>query len=751
MPDRIDTTIAQMRLSLAKAIRARIGWQLAAAAGILVWIGLLLDRWIEPTPQERMTTLLGILIVGLLWWLVRCLPLMIYRPKEQELVGVIAKARPELADGLVASTQVASEVVDNPRTSQEKQAFELHETNRQRINLALEDFEPTSAFRNPKSSFVARVAMLAWASALLFGLVFPSQASLYLKRIALSPEPWPRSVRLVPEGFIYQENNDIWTKHFPRGTSVELLVWADLLEEVSAPETVRVKSLQFFERKLADSMLRVGELSFRPADEPSQEFAQQKSQEKKSQKYRLRLEELHQSLSLRLRGGGDQVVVQLIASDRPKVLSARLTVTLPAYLGQEKEEIEVSQLRALPEGSALEILASVNKPLSNATAKWLAEEEEAPNLMIASNDFTMNPQEIRFNSNALTANGSLSIELTDTHRIKSLPAYNLPIEILTDEPPTISTRFEGIGNLITSNAILPTVITAKDDHRIVEAFVLLENIDTEKEQSLYRKEIALTKEGAKSIATTESLDLESISRNDDEEKKSAIAVGDQLRLYATARDAYDLSDRSPSQSEPRLLQVVSHEELMNHLNERERELRKTLEGVLADARRIAYSVERSIEQSVERSVANDDSSNSAGEWSLEVNKIARDIQSVLSRTNDIKREVIHNRLEQPAMVDRLTDSVILPLQELLNEELASITQQLNRSLQTTDSIENIPALAAQTNKTARVIETVIEAMQASESYNEVVSTLRRILREQKQLNKQTEKEQREEALRALLD
>ncbi len=735
MPDQLDNTIAEMRLALAEAIRARIGWQVAAMSGLLVWLGLLLDRWIQPTPHERMLAMVGILVAGILWWFSRCLPMIIFRPNQQQLVGVLAKARPELADSLLAAMQVS----ENHTTTSNKQTLLLYEANRQGVNQALSNFEVGSAFKNPKGSRIARFAMIAWTSALLFGLIFPSQASLYLKRLALSEEPWPHAIRLIPEGFSYEGNNDVWTKHVARGTPVELVVWADLLQEVSPPETIRVKSLRFFDRKIADSMLRVGKPRNRPQKDTEQ-IREQLSRSIESQRYRLRLEELSQSLTLRLRGGDDQIIINLIASDRPAILEASLVVTPPSYLGQTSEEFSVAQLRPLPEGATFELQATASKQLSSVAFNWQTNDDESLLLTGGLKDRMTHSTEIRLESPPLKTNGTLSLELKDSHQIESLQSYDLPIEVLADEPPVVSIRLKGIGKLITTKALIPTVISAKDDYGLVEVFLVTEKNN---EQNLDRRKLGFDKMAAKSFTITEPIDLELLAYEPREGDAIVLAVGDQLRCYALAYDAYDLADRPPTRGEPHLLLVVSPEELLNHLSERERELRKTLEGILADARRLAYSLERSVQETERAS--------GVGEWLLEANKLDRDLQGIVSRTQDIKLEVINNRLAKPALVDRLADSVISPLQELLQEDLSTITAQLDRALHTAEPALDLENLTSRAQHAVRVIGMVIEAMQSNESYNEVVATLRRILREQKQLNKQTENEQREEVRQLLLD
>ena len=319
----------------------------------------------------------------------------------------------------------------------------------------------------------------------------------------------------------------------------------------------------------------------------------------------------------------------------------------------------------------------------------------------------------------------MSIRFVDTEGVASLEPHSLLLEIAPDEPPTVELRTRGVVRTITRNARVPLRISAKDDHGIKKINLLLERDEkTWHEISLYEESSAPDDSILVDQEEVDLLSLRSFGK--------VIEVGDRLTLRTLVTDGYDLGPVHRVISESISLRIVTPEEILARLGETELALRQTLEGALSDARRLAYTLGH-------RPASQQAASNQL----LDTRKLIRSLQAVGASFATIRDEVIHNRLDQPAMVERISSDIVDPLQSVVDNEL--------RKLETVLKIGSMQPASGLAVRAVKNIETVLDRLERRESYNEVVALLRGLIREQRQVNEKTESERRARVRRSLLE
>lgn len=740
MKDQFDNTVYEIRQKLSEVVLLRLGWQFTAAVMLLLWGGYFLDRTFEPSADVRRYTLIfsGVLALG--WLLIRVFPTLWYQPSDKQIIGLIARAKPDSADLFLSVEEplAISPSLDD-QSKEDEQTKLMRSLTRLQANEELQNMDAEHLFHSPIRSKWARMTIVAGLTALTACIAFPGEASFYIRRLALSNQTWPRMVRLVPEGFDFDSTRGIWVKHFARHSAVDLKVNAELVGETEAPRNILVKSSKLFGRKYPESMLRIGSVM---------EVAQEGGTLDRTQQYLLRLDDLTSDTELKLRGGDDRIRVRLIATDQLAITSASLKIMPPAYLKRSEAELNPSMLGKLPEGSSCEISLRSSKPLNQVRAAWISNEDQIATELKPVYEL----EKIQVELLPLRRSGIFSMQLSDEHGIEGKHPYEIPIDIQPDAEPKVSEKMITYGRLITKQALLPLLAQVDDDYAVKRLYFELErqpaNLDSDTGANDFKREIDLKISQLLPIQAEEEIDLSELFK-----EESALGEGDRLRIRVGAQDYYDLQPRAASLSEPLILSIVSNEELLASLGDRERELRKRLEATLSDARRLAYSLRRTAES--------DESDPNPSEWLVETEKVNRDLSGLIAQVQSIHDEAQNNRLGRSSLTNRLESAVLKPLKSLIASELKSMRERFDsqpeinpkENDQESRPLRNneIAQIADSAENVVKILSLVIEAMQTNESYNEIVTALRAILRDQKQLNQLTERERREQAKRILLE
>ncbi|CAN0349157.1 unnamed protein product, partial [Ectocarpus sp. 4 AP-2014] len=278
--------------------------------------------------------------------------------------------------------------------------------------------------------------------------------------------------------------------------------------------------------------------------------------------------------------------------------------------------------------------------------------------------------------------------------------------------PTARLSFKGIGGAITRDARLPLVVELDDDHGVQSVEVLIL-----KSESPGPLRVSLEPPVALPGEATGGIDLLSL-RSASAERRLVVEPGDRVKLTAAATDWYDLAERPPSESQPTVLEVVSPAELLARLGDAQRELRRSVDGLLADTQRLEYELDlerRRLDEVTEEASAETSATDSAAleRWAaerrLDARKAADGVIEVAQRAEGLRRQAVNNRLDQPALVDRLATAVVGPLRRVVRRNLSSARERLE-SLSDANAADRIAKSTAEVARAAAALERVAASL-----------------------------------------
>lgn len=705
-----------MRRQVRAAIAKRLAWQAAAAVGLAGWAWLILDRLLEPGPALRAGAL-ALLVGWALAWLGAVAAYRLFgRLTDRQLLTLAHRHRPRDAD-LVAT---GLDLLESPS---QRAAPKLQAATIRSAEAAADRLAEVRLVRPAGQSLFVGFALVTVLSAAGLVAVRPDLAGCFARRVALSDEPWPRRVRLVAEGFERHAPSGEWRRHTPRGEPAEFFVTASVDEGEDPPALLWAKRLA--RRGSLFSLTRV------PTG-PSGDTHRSR--------FRQRLERVDQDQVYAISGGDARLRLRLVAADRPQLTDLQLIAEPPAYLGGPPVRATSATLGALPEGSRVRLAAGASKPLASAHAQ-LASEGRPPSA--AAVELADGGVALRVEAGELTERAELVIEGVGADGI-ALSPVRLELEVAKDEPPGVSLTLDGVGGAITRDALVGLVATVDDDHGLDWLAVEL----TSGEQTLRVDAATPATAAAKQPVEIDLLSL----RSADPERRLSLAPGDRLRVEALAADRYDLGPRDPSRSAPITLEVVTESELLARIGDSQRELRTSLGAVLADVERVAYEADLRRRRLATPEEADDAPAlEDAGRWAsqrqLDLRKAAASVAAAAGRADGLRRQVVNNRLDQAALVDRLSSEIVAPLRRVAEDDLP----EAERIAADATSVASLAAVVDSAQRAAETIRRVASALDSQQTYNEVVALLRDLIRDQRRVNQRTTQAQSQQARSLLLD
>lgn len=735
-------------------IRAYVWLQSLAALAILIglafWIGLLLDWAFEPSVEVRRVAIYALVVAGL-WMIYHYLLRRAFVPIDDSSAAVLLERQfPQLGDHVLTAVHVASAREHGLGYHPDLMA----ET--QRVAAA------AVAEVNPGQLFNRRPLARALTAALFLGLSIAALAvgasetfGFWMRRMTLSPEPWPRRVSLEVVGFPPDEAGNRVQK-LAQEDDFELLVHAHLADHV-VPDEVEIRYRLADGRRGRDSMIRVGDAL------PGQDDFQV---------YRYQFKRVTSDMTFEVVGGDDRVRdLQLRVVDRPELTSIELKCEYPLYLNREERKLRVTGGMRIPEGTRLTVHAESSKPL---TAVTIHTSENPRDAQVALSEPP--PRSLRWEYGTLSGDDVLLIHVMDTDGVSCREPYRVSLSVVPDEVPQVAVRLAGIGTAITPDAMIPLVGKVTDDYGLNRVW--------------YEYQVDGGAAGTRPIAqgANEELMFNQFDLFDVRAKEAAsgeqpleLTPGQKLTLNLKASDRYDLSDKSRAGSSPPfVLDVVTVAELLAQIERRELALRQRYEAIfekMTDTRNLLGHVEfgESVEKT-EGEPAQETNENGGSEVTEEPVdgaaralarrrlRVAGSLQNVVQATDevvgvaegfdDLHDQLTNNRIDNQDLKSRLRDQIALPLHQISENGLPALSAQLKLVEEHVDEAQEGPAALAkslvQADKVLVDMKQVLDHMLELETYNEVVALLRGIISDQDEINRRT-KERQKEKLRGLFE
>ena len=408
------------------------------------------------------------------------------------------------------------------------------------------------------------------------------------------------------------------------------------------------------------------------------------------------------------------------------------------------------------QGAVEEIRESLGR-LDRAEAQRLAavelQGETVDQMEIAKTELqsVLNFGRFNFALGPLVADKTITFSLDDVDGISSRQPVRTVLAVRADGAPQFAASLRGISSAVTPQARLPVEGKVTDDYGIDEIW--------------FEYAVDDDPPGKKSVASPRGSVTEVELNHTLEAGELDLSPGEKLLVTMRAADRYDLGER-PNQgaSDRWMLDVVTPERLRTMLEAREIVLRQRFETIVEDVRETRDSLQRMDFGSSSGADETQDEDSPARRLASRTLRVQRALQSsqkdahetgaVARAFDDIREELINNRIYTEELRIRIEDQVVTPLERIVNRMFPELDRRLDELESTIDEPaagpDNRNRAVAQVDLVLQSMLQVLERMVELEDFNEAVELLRSIIGAQEELRERTE-QRKKDKLRQLLE
>jgi hypothetical protein len=334
---------------------------------------------------------------------------------------------------------------------------------------------------------------------------------------------------------------------------------------------------------------------------------------------------------------------------------------------------------------------------------------------------------------------------------------NFGIQWRPDQPPKVTARLSGIGNVILPQAQIPFTCEVADDYGLT-AFKIVSRTSGEDDLSgnpqremPFNNAPALGQPGepttVRELSIDETIDITPLN----------LAPGMNLALSFEAADNCNAGNNAAphvGHSSEFLLRVVTEAEFRSELLRREKTERqelellvKTQDELLTDSRALAAALRSSSALTAEQT-------ESLPKIHRGQKLIGQKLAAIADRLAALADEVRNNRLSDPGerIQNRLNNQIAAPLRNLATQTIPPVVQSLDKARldATTDRAALLATASTQQAEVAARLKQVLDKMTSSEGFQEAIDLLYEIQKAQGDVYDRTTKA-REERIRKILE
>jgi hypothetical protein len=404
----------------------------------------------------------------------------------------------------------------------------------------------------------------------------------------------------------------------------------------------------------------------------------------------------------------------------------------------------------------------------------------------------------------LTTSVVVEIRVIDEYGLAADQIPRYLIQVAEDLAPELDTRLVGIGTAVTPRARIPIRGSVTDDHGLARVWTTL----VVNEDPPLEIEAAVDAEGK---LETE-IDLLQLA----ESRGVAFPTDATLGMVTSGTDYYDLGGRQHTgNGQPFQLAIVNEDKLLVTLDRQELELRQRLEQIISELKQLSQALREqsqapsaqgmppagattrsnaapasylpashwtrvptaraaalvsfraaAVQEPDENEPADDDGPAEnveqqrrlallrAQQSILQADKSQQELLGVANRVEDIRQQLINNRIDSVDRQTRLQERVYVPLQAALQGEMEELRSRLGQ-LQTAAMSpprgrEPAAAAADACDRLLVALDGVLSNMLDLESFNEIIDLVRGLLDDEDRILEETQKKQKD-TLRRLLE
>jgi hypothetical protein len=738
-PPRLEPGIGSLLARLRRRIRAYLWADGLTALGILAgacfWGSLAMDWLFEPPRPLR---LLGLVSFGaaVAYLVSRLLIARLRVPLADRNMALLVERRyAHFHDGLMTAVELA----DQPDHAVDFNREMLEHTN----HVAVAEASRVDLGGIFNLAPLVRRLLLAVglaASVALFAGLCGEAFDVWLRRVIWqSDELWPRKTSLEVDGLEIGGRMKI-----ARGSDFVLHARADAALGRVIPEIVEVRYSTVEGGRGRENMSREGVVTPGAAEH---------------QPYTHTFKSVLAPLEFYLVGGDDRRgPYYLDVVDSPTISRMTLVCEYPAYMRREPREIPVAGLMQIPRGTQITVEAEANKSLVGVRIDDVVDESapQTHELDLAA-ERGGSAMRFRYSIAPLEADRALLFTLKDIDGIRSREAMRLALSVVPDEAPRVEVRLTGIGTAITPRARLPVAGEISDDYGIERVWFEFHADDA----PATKQALGKPGDGREKLNVEGALEVAELQ----------LAPKQKFHVAVQAADTFALAGGpNVGASQRYALDVVSPEQLRAMLEARELMLRRRFETIVAeftDTRNLLAGLafrpaaktdgepagtEKPAGAAVEPGDELAGELRTASPYVL-VERVTQNSQrsghetlQVAEAFDEIRAEMINNRVDTEELKTRLKDGVADPLRRIVADLFPPLEEELKKLA--SELADPALATAAQATAIARAdailveMRQVLDKMLELETFNEVLDMLRQIIDAQDKVNLETKDKQK---------
>ena len=792
---------------LLSAVRWRIRW-LVLLEGIalalicfvtLFWIALAADylpvkfgfQELSKTSRTIILVVSGLVLLTIFYSTI--LKRIFVSLQDRSLSLLVEQKHPQFAESLITTVEF-----ETGKTELNSQSSLLH-LSRKKANRLAANVSAKSVLNDSHVKRYVYGAIAALMSLIVFAIAGPTSSQTAFARLyLLDQQLWQRESQLQwvalkaeydsPISGIPEFDQPIapaqkvlgqpTTFRVAKGTTLNLTVRARSADESSEGDTPPKK------------LPRSCKLHFETADGNygSQTLNKAGGVRDGWQTYRLQgapLSAMTKDLSFTILGGDFRLGPYLISVvDEPIVTKTELDCEFPKYMQDENSmrgsarTISWLGKTELPLGTQINMRVACNKRLQKVYVvdNNSLGDDDTDDSAPANEDrqmATITETGFEYPIKNLVESTATQFYMVDTDGILSQSPHTVSVSPIVDQPPVVEVALVGIGSSITPSAVLPIKGTVEDDYDVDAVWM---EIETPVTDTLETK-VAFNRRGVLEA----SFDFQEMAL-----KEGGFVLptsGAEVSLVTKASDRFDLGDgANVGIGDAYTLTVVSASELLQILEQLEVGQRKRLELIFNEVSDVREYLIRTRKQNQRSpielqpgeistdigadSVPPDRQRNDlrklfAQRAILQIDKSSKEIIGVAESFDDIRLQLINNRVDSEDRKIRLAKKIVQPLRAIpvgVLTDLRAVVAQLETALtsQMSDSTDASAAGMTEsaiqlTDNTLIAIDDVLSILVKYETQNELLDIVRRMIGEQEELLDQTKKLRQREAFDDLFE
>jgi len=354
---------------------------------------------------------------------------------------------------------------------------------------------------------------------------------------------------------------------------------------------------------------------------------------------------------------------------------------------------------------------------------------------------------------------TLQINLEDADGIITADPVLLTLNGILDAAPLVEIRRSGVGSSVTRMAEIPLVGRIRDDYGVADARFEYRLDDATEFSS---RPLAAGPAGQKDFLLGESLPVKG-------ERFALLPlelkVGRQLALTIAADDGDNLNGPHVGRGELFTFNIVTPEELLSQLYDKELNLRLRFEQIRREVQAVRDDLQNHLQQHQERvRLATESVSaaerekrdelirrltlaiSAAAERSLHaVGKTNSESRAVEVGFSEIREEMVNNRVDSGVKLERIDNRILQPLHAINEVSYPDLHQRIGLfRLANTNNADPSSAISASVQAADDLIarmQAVLANMREREGINELIKAMEDMINRTKTLKDQTQQEQ----------